>query len=109
MSRSAAEKRKQKTIIMNVINKENIPSEPMERVLLARNDQRPYSLDFIQRIFTDFVELHGDRSFRDDPAIVGGFARFNGRPIAVVAHQKGRDVVERQKRSFGMPKPDGYR
>jgi acetyl-CoA carboxylase carboxyl transferase subunit alpha len=109
MSRSAAENRRQKTIIMNIINKENIPSEPMERVLLARNDQRPYSLDFIQRIFTDFVELHGDRSFLDDPAIVGGFARFNGRPIAIVAHQKGRDVVERQKRSFGMPKPDGYR
>jgi acetyl-CoA carboxylase carboxyl transferase subunit alpha len=94
---------------MNVISKENVPSEPMERVLLARNDQRPYSLDFIQRIFTDFIELHGDRSFRDDPALVGGFARFNGRPIAIVAHQKGRDVVERQKRSFGMPKPDGYR
>jgi acetyl-CoA carboxylase carboxyl transferase subunit alpha len=94
---------------MNVINKDNRPSEPMERVLLARNDQRPYALDFIQRIFTDFEELHGDRSFRDDPAIVGGFARFNGRPIAIVAHQKGRDVVERQKRSFGMPKPDGYR
>jgi acetyl-CoA carboxylase carboxyl transferase subunit alpha len=93
----------------NVINQENTPSEPMDRVLLARNDQRPYSLDFIQRIFTDFEELHGDRSFRDDPAIVGGFARFNGRPIAIVAHQKGRDVVERQKRSFGMPKPDGYR
>jgi acetyl-CoA carboxylase carboxyl transferase subunit alpha len=84
-------------------------SEPMERVSLARNDQRPHSLDLIQRIFTDFLELHGDRSFRDDPAIVGGFARFNGRPIAIVAHQKGRDVVERQKRSFGMPKPDGYR
>lgn len=94
---------------MNVINKDNRPSEPMERVLLARNDQRPYSLDIIQRIFTDFEELHGDRSFRDDPAIVGGFARFNGRPVAIVAHQKGRDVVERQKRSFGMPKPDGYR
>jgi acetyl-CoA carboxylase carboxyl transferase subunit alpha len=94
---------------MNIISKENIPSEPMERVSLARNDQRPHSLDFIQRIFTDFTELHGDRSFRDDPAIVGGFARFNGRPIAIVAHQKGRDVVERQKRSFGMPKPDGYR
>jgi acetyl-CoA carboxylase carboxyl transferase subunit alpha len=84
-------------------------SEPMERVSLARNDQRPHSLDLIQRIFTDFIELHGDRSFRDDPAIVGGFARFDGRPIAIVAHQKGRDVGERQKRSFGMPKPDGYR
>jgi acetyl-CoA carboxylase carboxyl transferase subunit alpha len=113
-SRSAAENVKLKTengktIIMNVISKEDMNSKPMERVLLARNDQRPYSLDFIQRIFTDFIELHGDRSFRDDPAIVGGFARFNGRPIAIVAHQKGRDVVERQKRSFGMPKPDGYR
>jgi acetyl-CoA carboxylase carboxyl transferase subunit alpha len=88
---------------------EKAPSEPMERVSLARNDQRPHSLDLIQRIFTDFMELHGDRSFRDDPAIVGGFARFDGRPIAIVAHQKGRDVGERQRRSFGMPKPDGYR
>src|SRR5262245_60937410 len=84
-------------------------SEPMDRVSLARNDQRPHSLDLIERIFTDFTELHGDRSFRDDPAIVGGFARFDGRPITIVAHQKGRDVRERQKRSFGMPKPDGYR
>jgi acetyl-CoA carboxylase carboxyl transferase subunit alpha len=88
---------------------EKVASEPMERVSLARNDQRPHSLDLIQRIFTDFAELHGDRSFRDDPAIVGGFARFDGRPIAIVAHQKGRDVGERQRRSFGMPKPDGYR
>ncbi|MBO0722681.1 MAG: acetyl-CoA carboxylase carboxyltransferase subunit alpha [Blastocatellia bacterium] len=96
---------------MNVIKNEigKSDSEPMARVLLARNDQRPHSLDLMQRIFSDFIELHGDRSFRDDPAIVGGFARFNGRPIAVIAHQKGRDVGERQKRSFGMPKPDGYR
>jgi acetyl-CoA carboxylase carboxyl transferase subunit alpha len=84
-------------------------SEPIERVSLARNDQRPHALDLIKRIFTDFIELHGDRNFRDDPAIVGGFARFNGRPVSIIAHQKGRDVGERQKRSFGMPKPDGYR
>lgn len=89
--------------------KEGPASEPMERVSLARNDQRPHSLDLIQRIFADFIELHGDRSFRDDPAIVAGFARFDDRPVAIVAHQKGRDVRERQRRSFGMPKPDGYR
>lgn len=96
---------------MNIIKNEmeKSASDPMDRVLLARNDQRPHSLDLMQRVFSDFIELHGDRSFRDDPAIVGGFARFNGRPIAVIAHQKGRDVGERQKRSFGMPKPDGYR
>jgi acetyl-CoA carboxylase carboxyl transferase subunit alpha len=78
-------------------------------VQLARHDRRPYAKDFISRIFTDFYEVHGDRKFRDDPAIVCGAAKFQGRPVVVIAHQKGRDVRERQARNFGMPKPDGYR
>src|SRR5262247_2357760 len=81
----------------------------IERVQMARHDRRPYAKDFIDRIFTDFCEIHGDRKFRDDPAIVCGAARFQGRPSIVIAHQKGRDVRERQVRNFGMPKPDGYR
>jgi len=81
----------------------------IERVQLARHDRRPYAKDFIGRIFTEFCEIHGDRKFRDDPAIVCGAARFQGRPVVVIAHQKGRDVRERQARNFGMPKPDGYR
>ncbi|MFN7926367.1 MAG: acetyl-CoA carboxylase carboxyltransferase subunit alpha [Blastocatellia bacterium] len=87
------------------------PAEPqaMDRVQLARHDRRPYALDYIERIFTDFRELHGDRSFRDDPAIVGGTACLDGRPVMVIAQQKGRHLRERQLRNFGMPKPDGYR
>lgn len=83
--------------------------EPIERVKLARHDRRPYTLDFIQRIFTDFSEIHGDRKYGDDPAIIAGFANFHGKPVAVIGHQKGRDIKERQMRNFGMPKPDGYR
>lgn len=83
--------------------------QPMERVQLARHDRRPYALDYIERIFTDFRELHGDRSYRDDPAIIGGTANLEGRPVMVIAHQKGRHLRERQARNFGMPKPDGYR
>jgi acetyl-CoA carboxylase carboxyl transferase subunit alpha len=88
----------------------DIPNlEPIQRVQLARHEKRPYALDFIERIFTDFRELHGDRKYMDDGAIVTGMAKFNGRSVAVVAHQKGRHVKERQERNFGMPKPDGYR
>jgi acetyl-CoA carboxylase carboxyl transferase subunit alpha len=76
---------------------------------VARHPQRPYSLDYIGRIFTDFQELHGDRMYRDDPAIVSGVARLDGKPVAVVAHQKGRDTKEKLRRNFGMPKPEGYR
>ena len=76
---------------------------------LARHPQRPYALDHIARIFTDFHELHGDRMYRDDPAIVCGLARLDGRAVAVIAHQKGRDTKEKLKRNFGMPKPEGYR
>jgi acetyl-CoA carboxylase carboxyl transferase subunit alpha len=76
---------------------------------VARHPQRPYTLDYIQHIFTDFEELHGDRAFADDPAIVGGLARFEGKPVMVIGQQKGRDVKERQYRNFGMPRPEGYR
>jgi len=94
---------------MDLIKDEENIDSPMRRVQLARHDRRPYALDFIERIFTGFCELHGDRKFRDDPAMIGGFGRLRDRPVAVIAHQKGRDVRERQHRSFGMPKPDGYR
>jgi acetyl-CoA carboxylase carboxyl transferase subunit alpha len=76
---------------------------------VARHPMRPYTLDYVQRIFTDFEELHGDRSYADDPAIVTGLARLEGRPVAVIGHQKGRDVKERIHRNYGMPKPEGYR
>jgi acetyl-CoA carboxylase carboxyl transferase subunit alpha len=79
------------------------------RVLLARHPKRPHSLDYIQRLFTDFQEIHGDRSYGDDAAIVAGLAHFEGRPVTVVAEQKGRDTKQRFFRNFGMPKPEGYR
>lgn len=80
-----------------------------ERVQLARHPDRPYTLDFVERLFEDFVELHGDRRFADDPAIICGFARFHGLPVVVVGQQKGRDTKQRGYRNFGMPKPEGYR
>jgi len=80
-----------------------------DRVLLARHSDRPYTLDLIERLFEDFVELHGDKRFGEDPAIVCGLARFHGLPIVVVGHQKGRDTKQRSYRNFGMPKPEGYR
>ena len=76
---------------------------------MSRHPQRPYTLDYIRHIFTDFEELHGDRHFADDAAIVGGIARLDGRPVMVIGHQKGRDVKEKVRRNFGMPKPEGYR
>lgn len=76
---------------------------------LARHPQRPYALDYIAEIFTDWEELHGDRRFRDDPAIVSGIARLDGRPVVVIGQQKGRDAKQRIYRNFGMPKPEGYR
>ncbi len=82
---------------------------PWQISQVARHPQRPYTLDYIGAIFTDFYELHGDRSFADDPAIVGGIARFNGQSVMVIGHQKGRDLKERTFRNFGMPKPEGYR
>jgi len=76
---------------------------------VARHPQRPYTLDYIAGMFTDFHELHGDRTYSDDPAIVGGMARFNGAPCVVLGHQKGRDTKEKIYRNFGMPRPEGYR
>ena len=99
--------------------KEKASSEPpktveesktaFDRVLLARHSDRPYTLDLIERLFEDFVELHGDKRFAEDPAIVCGLARFHGLPVIVVGHQKGRDTKQRSYRNFGMPKPEGYR
>jgi acetyl-CoA carboxylase carboxyl transferase subunit alpha len=80
-----------------------------QRVQLSRHLNRPHTLDYIHNLFTDFVELHGDRKFRDDPAIVAGFARFNGTSVALIGHQKGKDVREMGYRNFGMANPDGYR
>jgi acetyl-CoA carboxylase carboxyl transferase subunit alpha len=76
---------------------------------LARHPQRPYTLDYLQRITTDFQELHGDRSFADDHAIVGGLAKLEGRPVMIIGHQKGRDTKDKIHRNFGMPRPEGYR
>ena len=76
---------------------------------VARHPQRPYTLDYVQNLFTDFEELHGDRSFADDAAIVGGLARFNGQTVMIIGHQKGRDTKEKIRRNFGMPRPEGYR
>jgi acetyl-CoA carboxylase carboxyl transferase subunit alpha len=93
---------------------EQTPATPLtnpswERVQLARHPKRPHTLDYIQRIFTEFRELHGDRAFADDPAIVGGMALFDGKPVVVIGQQKGRDTKQKLHRNFGMPKPEGYR
>jgi acetyl-CoA carboxylase carboxyl transferase subunit alpha len=82
---------------------------PWQYSQVARHPQRPYTLDYIERIFTDFEELHGERSFADDPAIVCGIARLEGIPVAIIGHQKGRDTNDRIYRNYGMPKPEGYR
>jgi acetyl-CoA carboxylase carboxyl transferase subunit alpha len=82
---------------------------PSQISQVARHPQRPYTLDYIGGLFTDFHELHGDRAFADDPAIVGGVARFNGQSVVVIGHQKGRDTKEKIYRNFGMPRPEGYR
>ena len=82
---------------------------PWQISQVARHPQRPYTLDYLSRIFTDFQELHGDRAFADDHAIVGGLARFNGQSVMVIGHQKGRDTKEKIFRNFGMPRPEGYR
>lgn len=80
-----------------------------QRTQLARHQNRPYTLDYIQHMFTDWFEVHGDRNFRDDPALVCGFARLEGQPCVVIGHQKGRDTKEKVYRNFGMPHPEGYR
>lgn len=80
-----------------------------DRVKLARHGERPHTLDYVSRLFEDFTEIHGDRRFSDDPAVVCGMARFQGLPVAVIGHQKGRDTKQTLRRNFGMPKPEGYR
>jgi acetyl-CoA carboxylase carboxyl transferase subunit alpha len=82
---------------------------PWQKTLVARHPGRPYPLDYVEALMTDFVELHGDRKFADDAAIVAGFAVFRGAPVAVVGHQKGRDTKEKIRRNFGMPRPEGFR
>jgi len=82
---------------------------PWQRAQIARHPQRPYLLDYIPLLFTDFVELHGDRAFGDDKALIAGLAKFKGRPVAIIGQQKGRDTKQRVVRNFGQPKPEGYR
>ncbi|HEY6105109.1 MAG TPA: acetyl-CoA carboxylase carboxyltransferase subunit alpha [Anaeromyxobacteraceae bacterium] len=82
---------------------------PWQKTMVARHSNRPYTLDFIQALFTEFTEIHGDRRYGDDPALVGGFAFYKDRPVAVLGHQKGRDTKQKIYRNFGMPKPEGYR
>jgi acetyl-CoA carboxylase carboxyl transferase subunit alpha len=82
---------------------------PWQKCQLARHPDRPYTMAYIHSIFTGFTELHGDRRYADDPAIVGGFAMLDGEPVAVLGHQKGRDTAEKLRRNFGMPRPEGYR
>ncbi len=82
---------------------------PWQRVQAARHPDRPYALDYVRRLFTGFTELHGDRRFADDPAVIGGPAWFQGRPVMVIGQQKGRDTPERIRRNYGMPRPEGYR
>jgi len=82
---------------------------PWQIAQVARHPQRPYTLDYVDLMFTDFVEMHGDRAFADDMAIIGGLARFNGQSCVVIGHQKGRDTKEKIQRNFGMPRPEGYR
>src|SRR5579884_2013700 len=88
---------------------EPVSNPRWERVQLARHPKRPHTLDYIERIFTDFSELHGDRAFADDAAIVGGMAWFEGVPVMAIGQQKGRDTKQKLHRNFGMPKPEGYR
>ncbi|MED3661946.1 acetyl-CoA carboxylase carboxyltransferase subunit alpha [Ureibacillus sp. FSL K6-8385] len=83
--------------------------EPWDRVQVARNPERPTTLDYIEKIFTDFIELHGDRCFGNDEAIVGGIAFFDGQPVTVIGHQRGKATKENIRRNFGMPHPEGYR
>jgi len=82
---------------------------PWQRAQIARHPQRPYTLDWVNLMLTDFIELHGDRGFGDDKALIAGLARFRGRPVAIIGHQKGRDTKQRVVRNFGQPKPEGYR
>ena len=99
---------------MNVSSEENPeeihePHPAWQRVQLARHPKRPHAVDYLQRLFSDFQEIHGDRNFGDDAAIIAGMAQFENRPVVIVAQEKGRDTKQRLLRNFGMPKPEGYR
>jgi len=96
---------KSRTLTRNIFSK----LTPWQTSRVARHPMRPYTLDYVDRIFTDFQELHGDRAFADDLAIVGGMARLDGLPVMIIGHQKGRDTKENIRRNFGMPRPEGYR
>ena len=98
-------KKKSQVLVKDIYSK----LTPWQVSQVSRHPKRPYTLDYIGAMFTDFQELHGDRGFADDAAIVGGMARFNGQACMVIGHQKGRDIKERTRRNFGMPKPEGYR
>lgn len=97
--------KKSQTLIRDTYSK----LTPWQTALVARHPQRPYTLDYVRAMFTDFHELHGDRAYADDASIVGGLARFNGQPVMLIGHQKGRDTKDRAYRNFGMPRPEGYR
>ena len=97
--------KKSRTLLKDIYEK----LTPWQISQVGRHPQRPYTLDYLEHLFTNFEELHGDRSFADDPAIIGGLARFNGQTVMVIGHQKGRDTKEKIYRNFGMPKPEGYR
>lgn len=89
--------------------RKNLVGAAYQRTLLARHDLRPYTLDYVERLFQNFTEIHGDRRFGDDPALVTGMAVYHGTPVMIVGHQKGRDIRQRQHRNFGCPQPEGYR
>jgi acetyl-CoA carboxylase carboxyl transferase subunit alpha len=89
--------------------KKNTPGAAYQRTLLARHDLRPYTLDYVQRLFKNFSEIHGDRRFGDDPALIAGMAVYHGTPVMIIGNQKGRDLKQRQLRNFGCPQPEGYR
>ncbi len=91
------------------LRKDKDEDSAWERTLLARHDLRPYTLDYVERLFEDFSEIHGDRRFGDDPALIAGMAVYHGRPVMVIGHQKGRDLKQRQYRNFGYAQPEGYR
>ncbi len=97
--------KKAKDLRVNIFSK----LTPWQKTLMARHPERPYTLDYIGFLMEDFIELHGDRRFSDDPAIVGGFAKFQGTPVVVIGHQKGRSTKDRIRRNFGQPHPEGYR
>jgi acetyl-CoA carboxylase carboxyl transferase subunit alpha len=107
--KAAARLRAARTELAEEIERVFSSLTPWQRCQVARHPDRPYTLGYIHGIFTNFTELHGDRRYADDPAVVAGFALFDGEPVAVVGHQKGRDTADKLRRNFGMPRPEGYR